>query len=89
MVLRLVAAIMTVLCIACGEDTNPKHRVSFSTDLRILQGHSNREPSAKSFYQASYIRTRRIFKVYISNIFNNNILINANVLLKSYKQQKH
>ena len=23
---------MTALCIACGEDTNPKHRVNFSRD---------------------------------------------------------
>ena len=38
---------MTALWIACGEDANPKHRVSFSTDSIGTEG-----PSAKSFYRA-------------------------------------
>ena len=33
-------------------------------------------------------RTQGLFKVYIQNRFNNNIVIKGNVLLKSYNQQQ-
>ena len=80
----LVAAVMTALWIACGEDTNPKHRVSFSTDSIGPQ-----QPRAQvlSPFTDRAERTEGLFKVYIQNRFNNNIVIYGNVLLKSYKQQ--
>ena len=41
-----------------------------------------------SLYTDGQREPEGLLKVYIQNEFNNNIVINANVLLKSYKQQK-
>ena len=81
-VLQLVAAIMTALCIACGEDTNPKHRVNFQQGF--YRTTTTKDPGAKSFYGASSGRENQkeySRYAYIQNKFNNNIVINANVLL--------
>ena len=82
----LLATIMTALWIACGEDTNSKHRVSLSTDSVGTQ-----QPRAQVQSLFTELRQREpegLFKVYIQNRFNNNNVIYGNVLLKSYKQQQ-
>ena len=60
----MVAAIMTALCIACGEHTKPKHKSQFQHGFyRTI---ASKDPSAKSFYRASSGReNQKEYSMYI------------------------
>ena len=61
------------------EDTNTKHRVSFSTDS--IGPQQPRDQVLSLFTELRVEKTQGLFKVYIENRFNNNIVVYGNVLL--------